>query len=173
MKVKTLMAVLGVCLAGMTNPALADPAVYRDGKMLIPTGATISANGQQYYKDVVLAADAAGKLQVVSATPLPPVYVDSVIPVVTENDDLRSVKLTIAGNKSVPCVQLQDAAVSYLNGVFTVLLAESVQGPAESCIAVLDPFEITIELDVTTLPAGTYKAIVNTKEVSFVLTKNP
>lgn len=173
MKVKTLKAALGICLFGLAATALADPAIYRDNTLVIPTAATISATRQQYYKDVVLTADSAGKLQVVSATALPLVYVDSVIPAVTENDDLRSVKLTIAGNKSVPCVELQDAAVSYKDGVFTVLLAESVQGPAESCIAVLDPFQITIELDVKALPAGTYKAVVNGKEVSFVLTKNP
>jgi hypothetical protein len=173
MKAKLLLTTLGACLFGLATTAMADPATYRDGKLVIPSAAAISATKQQYYADVVLVTDAAGKLQIESATPLPLVYVDSVIPAVTENDDLRSAKLTIAGNKSVPCVKLQDAAVSYKDGVFTVLLAESVMGPAESCIAVLDPFQVTVELDVSKLQAGTYKAVVNAKEVSFVLTKNP
>lgn len=173
MKALARIATLGACLFGLSVTALADPAVYRGNRLVIPSAATISSSKQQYYKDVVLTSDASGKFQIVSATALPLVYVDSVIPVVTENDAQRSVKVTVAGNKSVPCVQLQDAAISYQEGVFMVLLAESVQGPAESCIAVLDPFETKIDLDVSTLAAGTYKVVVNDKEASFVLTKNP
>jgi hypothetical protein len=173
MKVRTLLAGISVCLLGIST-AMADPAVYRDDKLIIPSAVLINATTSQYYSDVVLTTDAAGKLQIVSASPRPLVAsVDSVIPVVTENDDLRTVKLTIAGNKSVPCVALEEVAVSRKDAVFTLVVAESVMGPAQTCIAVLDPFEVTVPLDVSALPAGTYAAVVNGKEVSFVLATNP
>lgn len=171
MKLNTvkLLAVIGtVALAGSVN---ADTAIYRDDKLMIPSGAVITASGQFYYKDIVLQADANGRLRVLAASPRPLVYIDSVNATVVETQDVRSVEIAIAGNKSVPCVSLEEVAVSRKDAVFTVLVAETVMGPAESCIAMVSPFDINVPLDVTGLPAGTYKVVVNGKEASFVLSK--
>jgi hypothetical protein len=170
MKLSTLLFAGAAPLLALCTAASAAPAIYRDNVMTIDAGALIQGNNRHYYGDIELQADASGKLMVKSATRLPLVYVDSVIADVVEADAERSVTLTIAGNKSVPCVALKDAAVSYKDKVFTVLLAETVMGPAESCIAVLDPFEVEVPLDIHALDSGTYTVEVNGDSSSFVLT---
>lgn len=171
MKMKTLLVTLSSCLFGLSAGAMADPAVYRGNTMNIDSGVLITNSKQQYYTNIVLNADANGKLTIVSAKQRPLVYIDNVIPTVVENAEERSVTLTIAGNKSVPCVELEEVAVSRKDEVFTVLIAETELGPAESCIAMLDPFEIDVPLDVYDLHSGTYKLIVNGEESGFVLTQ--
>ena len=79
------------------------------------------------------------------------------------------VSLFVTGNKSVPCVNLQTPAIFRDGSSFTIALAETSLGPAESCIAVLDPFETTIPLDITGLNSGTYTVNVNGVESSFSL----
>lgn len=153
-------------LLGLSAGAMADPAVYRDGVMVIDSGVVIGARAQAYFSDIEMTTDAAGKLIITKATQLPLVYIDTVDATVVDNAEERSVKLTIAGNKSVPCVSLADVAVTRKDNVFTVVVAETVQGPAESCIAVLDPFEIEVPLDVADLPAGSYDVKVNGDAVS-------
>jgi hypothetical protein len=173
MKLNALLVTAGACLLTLSTLSLAQTPVYRDGILSIPAGAVLNASGQFYYKDIQLQADSAGRLKVLAASPRPLVYIDSANPTVTETQDSREVTLAIAGNKSVPCVALEPVAISRKADTFTILVAETVQGPAESCIAVLSPFEITVPLDVSGLPAGTYKVVVNDQQTSFVLTKAP
>jgi len=168
MKSSNLLVTLTAALALHSASLLAQPAVYRDGEMRIPSGAVITNNRQAYYDDIVLSADSSGKLSLVSATRLPLVGVDSVEADAPQGQ--QSVTLTIKGYKSVPCVELQEAAVSRKESTFTVLLAESVLGPAESCIAVIDPFELSLPLDVSDLGFGTYLVEVNGVQTSFELT---
>jgi len=168
MKTIFLRATLAAAFALQSTALFAQPAMYRDGEMTIPSGAVITNNKQAYYGDIVLAADSSGKLEVVSATRLPLAGVDSV-----EADAPRgqqSVTLTIKGYKSVPCVSLKDAAISYKDSTFTILLAETVQGPAQSCIAIIDPFELSLPLDVKEMGFGTYQVNVNGIQTSFELT---
>ena len=168
MKAKIL---LGLVSAAVALTAHAEPAIYRDSTLTIPSGAVINGDETKYYKDIVLQADSAGKFKIVSASARPLVYVDSVNPTVVETESSRSVELTIAGNKSVPCTKLEEVAVSRKNEVFTIVIAESVMGPAESCIAMLDPFTLKLPLDVSSLHSGTYKVVVNGIESGFILTR--
>jgi hypothetical protein len=170
---RTLLATTVLSLLAVSTGSLAQTPVYQDGILSIPAGALLNASGQYYYKDIQLQADAAGRLKVLAASPRPLAYVDSVTPSVTETQDSRQVTLRIAGNKSVPCVALEPVAISRKADTFTLLVAETVQGPAESCIAVLAPFEITVPLDVSGLAAGSYKVVVNDEQTTFVLTKAP
>lgn len=172
MKLSTLKNLAVIGTLALSGSVLADAAIYRDDKLLIPAGAVINASGQFYYKDIVLQANANGSLKVLSASPRPLVHVDSVNPTVVETQDSRSVEVAIAGNKSVPCVSLEQVAVSRKDAVFTVLVAETVMGPAESCIAIVSPFDIKVPLDVSGLRAGTYKVVANGKEATFVLNKD-
>lgn len=171
---RTLKQLAATCsLLGLAATALADPAVYRDKVMTIDSGVLINGSIQNYYSDIVLNTDANGKLTIVSANQLPLVHVDDVSSLVTENSNERSVSIAVTGYKSVPCVSLADAAVSYKNRVFTVVLAETLMGPAESCIAIIDPFETDVALDVTDLEAGTYDVVVNGEHTSFTLASDP
>lgn len=171
---RTILKLAAACsLLGLAAITQADPAVYRDSVMTIDSGVLINGSIQQYYTDIVLKADATGKLRIDSANQLPLVHIDDVTPVVVENANERSVTLTITGYKSVPCVSLADVAVSYQNKAFTVLVAETLMGPAESCIAMIDPFEIEQPLDVSELPKGVYHTLVNGEHIGFSLTTDP
>lgn len=160
-------------LLALAATTQADPAVYRDSVMTIDSGVLINGSIQQYYTDIVLTTEANGRLRIVSANQLPLVHVDEASTLVTESSTERSVSVNVAGYKSVPCVALAEPAVSYKNKVFTVLLAETLMGPAESCIAIIDPFETAVALDVTELEAGTYDVMVNGEHTSFTLTGDP
>jgi len=155
--------------------AQADPAIFRDGVMTIPAGATVSGNGGHYYTDIQLAMHADGSLSVAGATANSLVSIHTVDVQIMESLPLQ-VSLAISGNLSVPCVKLLDPAISYTDNTFTVLLAESNLGPAESCIAVLEPFDTTVSLDVKGLAAGTtYNVDVNgvTAEFTFDSDNSP
>lgn len=170
MKTCKLALAVGASLLAWSAGALADPAIYRDNVMRLPAGAVIGPNVREYYADIEMTTDATGKLKINKAKRMPLVYIDSVIPTVVEEEDERSVTLTIAGDKSVPCTELLEPAVSYKNGEFIVLLAEKNVLPAgQACTTVLDPFEIEVELDISKLDAGSYAVEVNGEELEFEL----
>ncbi len=146
----------------------AAPAVFTKGELVIPEGAVISGNSSAYYSDITLAMDEQGSLVITGASKNSLVTVEEVDVMVMESLPLQ-VSLSVSGFLSVPCVALLSPAVSYANNQFTVVLAESTLGPAETCIAVLEPFQTTIALDVTDLPAGTYLVDVNGIETEFIL----
>lgn len=52
---------------------------------------------------------------------------------------------------------------------FHVVMAETVMGPAESCIAMIAPFTQSFELDTFGLESGAYKLNVNGMEAEFDL----
>lgn len=147
----------------------AQPAVYENGVLSIPQTAVIDSTGSSYFTNVQLEADANGNFSVTAGDEQSLVAIDSVSVNVMESLPVQ-VSVTVAGNKSVPCVQLLEAAVSRKNSQFTVVLAESTLGPAETCIAQIDPFETTVTLDVSGLSAGIYQVLVNSVSTSFELT---
>lgn len=75
----------------------------------------------------------------------------------------------MTGNKSIPRVDLQTPAIFRDESTFTVVLAETTLGPAETCIAVIDPFVTNITLDVAALDSGIHSVSVNGVEASFSL----
>jgi len=147
----------------------AEPAVYRDGSMKVPQAAVIGSNENSYYTDVTLGFGSDGTLRVTGATLNHLVGVDTVEAQVTQTLATQEVSLAVSGNLSVPCKQLLDPAMSFRDDTFTVVLAESNLGPAESCIQVLEPFDTRIELDVEDLDAGTYNVDVNGVMTQFTL----
>ena len=158
-----LAGILSTFLAGTV---MAEPAVFRNGEMNIPGGVVISGGNSTYYTDITLSYDGEGALIITGADAMPKVLVESIEILVMESFPLQ-VSVAVNGIKSVPCTDLLDAAVSYSDNTFTVVLAETVLGPAESCIAITDPFETSVPLDVYGLPAGTYTVDVNGVKTEF------
>ena len=163
---KNLLLVSAVSL--LLQQAYAQPATFVDNVLTIPQAALIDGSSPVYYSDVQLADNGDGTLTVVAGEQQNLVRVDSVDVLIMESFPVQ-VSLAVSGNKSVPCVELLPAAVARQNNQFTVVLAETVLGPAESCIAVIDPFELNVSLDVLGLAAGTYSVDVNGVEASFTL----
>ena len=146
----------------------AQPAVYKDQILTIPQGAVIGTEDVTYFESIELQATDNGDFVLVAAEQRDLVYIDSVDVVIMESFPVQ-VSVTVSGNKSVPCVELLAPAISYKENTFTIVLAESRLGPAETCIAVLDPFETTIALDVKGLAAGDYQVSVNGTKAEFSL----
>jgi hypothetical protein len=136
--------------------------------MTISEGAVITDGSNSYFRDITLAYDGNGGLIITGANSMPLVQVDSVDILVMESFPVQ-ISAAVSGNLSVPCVQLLDPAVSFMGNTFIVVLAESTSGPGESCIALIEPFETSIPLDVLDLPAGTYTVDVNGVVSDFTL----
>jgi hypothetical protein len=153
---------------GCWQVASAQTAIYQDGVLTIPNIAVVEDSGGTYYSDIRLQLEPNGDFKLTAAQQQNLVAVDSVVANVMESLPVQ-VSVTVNGNKSVPCVRLLEPAVARKDSKFIVTLAESVLGPAESCIAIIDPFETTISLDVKGLSAGTYDVEVNGVKTSFLL----
>ena len=163
---KKLLSVLAVSLA--VQQAVAQPATFADGVLAIPQAAMIDGTNPVYYIDIQMVDNGDGTLSVVGGEQQNLVQVDSVEVLIMESFPVQ-VGLAVSGYKSVPCVELLPAAVARQDNLFTVVLAETLLGPAESCIAVIDPFETNVSLDVLGLSAGTYSVTVNGVEAEFEL----
>ncbi|MFT4860955.1 MAG: hypothetical protein ACI95C_000153 [Pseudohongiellaceae bacterium] len=153
--------------------ANAQTAIYQDGVLSVPNVAVIEASGAKYYSDVQLRLEPDGNFKLMTSQPHSLVAVDSVSVNITGALAIQ-VSITVSGNKSVPCVRLLEPGIARNESSFVVALAESTLGPAETCIAMIDPFETTISLNVSGLSAGTYNVDVNGVKTSFELaTDNP
>ena len=159
---------LAALLALMTSSfsVNAGPAVFSQGKLRIPEGAVITEKAKAYFTDIILVQSDQGDLIITGANAKPLVSVDNIEVLIMESFPLQ-VSLSVSGFLSVPCVELLGPAVSYTEGLFQVVLAESTMGPAETCIAVIEPFETRVPLEVAGLPAGTYTVDVNGQQAEF------
>ena len=155
-------------LAALAAHAQAEPAVYQDQVLTINEAVVIRDNGSTYFKDVRFEPNANGSWRFVAGTQRPLAGIEE-ISVVSAATVPPSVEVTVEGYKSVPCVELEPLGMSRSGDTFYVVIAETVPGPAESCIAIIDPFTINFELDTFGLEAGTYTLNVNGKETEFDL----
>jgi hypothetical protein len=165
MKKSLIALTLFATLAGQAN---AEPAVYQDEVLTINEAVVIRDNGSTYFKNVRFEPNANGTWRFVSGTQRPLVGIEE-ITVVSEATNPPTVEVTVEGYKSVPCVKLEPLGMSRSGDTFHVVIAETVLGPAESCIAMIDPFTLKFELDTFGLEAGAYQLNVNGKETEFDL----
>ena len=162
------LSTIGILCLFTTTLLTAEPAIFTQGEMTISEGAVITDGSNSYFRDITLAYDGNGGLIITGANSMPLVQVDSVDILVMESFPVQ-ISAAVSGNLSMPCVQLLDPAVSFMGNTFIVVLAESTSGPGESCIALIEPFETSIPLDVLDLPAGTYTVDVNGVVSDFTL----
>ena len=165
---KLSMRLFILCLGTNGQYVAAQPATFENSILNIPQGAAIVNGELAYYNDIQLVSDIEGNFTLLAAQQSNLVAVDSVVVNIAESVPVQ-VSLTVTGNKSIPCVELQTPAIIRNEFIFTVALAQTKPDPTEDCIAVLDPFETNIPLDVTGLDSGTYTVIVNGVGASFSL----
>ena len=132
------------------------------------THRVIDADSAAYYTDIQLSFDGADGFVLLAAEATKLVSVDALFVNILESFPVQ-ITVSVTGNKSIPCVELLIPAISREYMVFTVVLAESKLGSEQSCIAIIDPFETSIVLDVAGLKAGTYIVRVNGVEAEFTL----
>ena len=157
-----------LCFGIASELVIAQPATFENDILNIPQGAAIVNGEPVYYNDIQLVRNIEGNFTLLAAQQSSLVSVDSVVVNIAGPFPVQ-VSLTVTGNKSNPCVELQSPAIFRDKSTFTVALAETALGPAESCIAVLDPFETNIPLDLSDLDSGTYTVNVNGVQASFSL----
>lgn len=158
--------VLACFAAAGTAPAQAAPAIYRGGFLDIPEGIMIDDAGDHYFRNIKLRTEASGALRIVRAQPRNLITLEEL-----ELNQVYgaepTVELLVKGYKSMPCTSLEPVAIRRVNYTFHVLVAESGPDPLALCAQMLDPVELTIELDVTGLPPGEYEARVNNEPMEF------
>ena len=79
------------------------------------------------------------------------------------NTQPPQVELQIRGYLPNPCIEREPVAVAREGDEFHVLVAMNVLQTLVACIQVIQPFELTVPLDVTDLPNGRYTVDVNNK----------
>ena len=153
----------------MSQLALGEPASVQDRILTIPLGAVMDNSDPAYFTDIQLNYEGNGHFRLIEAQANDLVTIDMVQIAMLESFPVQ-INVTVTGNKSVPCVELLPPAISRRDNLFVVVLAETRLGPAESCVALLDPFESTFALDAGGLLAGTYTVSVNSQaDQTFVL----
>lgn len=163
------MRVVIACLALVGSQlVLAQPALYKDQVLTIPQGAVMDGTGTTYFESIQLQENDQGNFVLVAAEERSLATVESLDVQVMESLPLQ-VSVSVAGYTPTPCNKLLTPAVLYKDNSFTVALAYSSLGPAESCIAVIEPFETSVALDVEGLLAGTYTVTVNGQQTEFTL----
>ena len=166
-----LLSIASLFLLFLEN-GLAQTALFKDGILTIPHAAVTGEQGVDYFSDVQLQANSTGGFDLVAAEQQGLVNVESIAVNVMKSLPIQ-VAVVVTGYKSVPCVKLLEPGVFFEGGSFTIALAESKLGIAETCIAVIDPFETSIDLDITGLSSGTYSVEVNGVTGKFNLTVVP
>jgi len=159
---------LAIALLMLSQVSLGQAAISQDNLLTIPQTAVVDPDNPAYFEDVQLSYDGDGKFTVVAARSSTLVAVDSVMIAILESFPLQ-LSVSVSGHKSVPCVELQAPVITRKENTFTVMLAETQLGPAESCIAMIDPFETSFAVDILGLSAGSYTVSVNGVEAEFVL----
>jgi hypothetical protein len=170
------MKVLAGCMMALTLAATAqaDVPVFHDDELHLDAVATLSPDGDHYYRDVVLQREKDGRFRVASATSRVLVAVRTaqaqVFSSVGKGASLQA-SVHVTGMTSKDCVTLEEPAFTRVATTFHVVLAETAIEPGTACVAQGkgQSFELTVPLEVAALPAGTYVVDVNGVADSFTL----
>src|SRR5512143_2432663 len=84
------------------------------------------------------------------------------------NTNPPQVNAVVRGNLSESCATLAPSQVSYASNVFEVKVY-AVSPTDRGCIQITTPFETTVALDTTDLPAGNYTVIANGVSAVFAI----
>ena len=160
---------LSLSILVMSQLAMGQPATLQGNILTIPQGAVIDSDNPTFFTNIQLIHEGDGNFKLADAKANNLVAIDTMQITTLESFPVQ-INVSVSGNKSVPCVELLNPAISRKDNLFIVVLAETLLGPTESCIAVLDPFETTFSLDVSGLSAGTYTVRINgIEEATFTL----
>jgi len=164
-KVKQILLLL--VLAGMSHYSYSHAPVFKDNSITFSGIGVIDGDNNSFYGDIQLNHEGDGLFRLVQAEPRDLVPLHFIHMAV--NETYHQAVVSVEGYKSNPCVILLDPAVHLEGNHFTVLLAESQLGPAETCIAQADLFTIGIALELKGLGPGDFTISVNNVAAEFTL----
>ena len=163
---KKVVAVLALAL-GLSAAAAAAPAVFENGVLEVGDGVVLGAGGDLIYKNIRLQADSSRNFRVVSAEPRNLATVESVEVFVLDGFPVQAVQ--VEGHISMSCLDLEEPIALRRDETFVIYLPETPLDPLALCAAVIEPFSVTLPLDVSGLEPGDYTVRVNGVEAEFTL----
>lgn len=157
-------------LAGLAfvSAAQAEVPVYMDQELYIPGGVLVTTSGHEYYGDIRLVTNTDGTFSLADAHQRDLAYVNDIAVTIQESEPVQVI-VTVEGDLSDPCVNLEQPGVYRDDDTFHVVLAETPVDPLAQCAQVLVAYEVDVELDVSGLDAGEYTVSVNGEETTFTL----
>ncbi|MGB4247582.1 MAG: hypothetical protein WBJ75_07675 [Pseudohongiellaceae bacterium] len=158
---------IGMALFLVQVTAFAEPALFVDNVLSIKEGIVVQGQDARYYSNIRLALTPNGDFQAIHAETKNLVHLDEISVAVIETDPVQ-VELAVEGYRSNPCVDV-DTIITQKGNTFYVVLTETPLQTLVACAQVIDPYQETIPLDVTDLPAGNYLVNVNGMEIDFDL----
>lgn len=165
------MGMAGLLLAAA---GYAESPVWDGETLVLDEVVTLEASGPAYYREVVLLAQNDGRLRLQQAAARPLASVDEAEVLLLQGDTLHaSVHASVhaSGLLSIPCVALEEPAVSRSGNDFNVVLAETVMADDQVCMSLVavTPFAVSVPLDLHGLAAGSYRVRVNDMLLVFEL----
>ncbi|GJM11817.1 MAG: hypothetical protein DHS20C12_02200 [Pseudohongiella sp.] len=145
----------------------AQSAAFEDDVLQIPGVGVVDGADAAFYSGVELLHEGDGVFRLVGGQNHTLVSVEEISIVISP--DHTQAAVSVEGFKSNPCVDIEWPSVSKIGEEFNVVIAESVLGPAESCVAVLDPYTRAVTLELGGLLAGIYTVKVNGVSTEFTL----
>lgn len=155
--------ILSLLIALLPIGALkADPAVYvvEDAKLTIPDAVVIQYGSSSYFTNVKFEHTGNGVWRFAGGDKSKLAHVADVT-VVSEATVPPAVSVILQGYKSLACVGLEAPAITRQGKTFHIVLAETALADNVRCITAIEPYEISVELDVAELPRGTYAVNAN------------
>ena len=144
-----------------------EPVLFKDAVLTINNGIVIVDGETRYYEDIRMTAAQNGSFHIVNATERSLTYVDEISVAVIETNPVQ-VELQVLGHTPNPCVELETAVIRSGN-TFYVVVADTPLQTLIACAQIIQPYEVTIPLDVSGLPPGDYLVVVNGDDIEFTL----
>ncbi len=163
------MKIWSLLFAGLlAAPVHAEPVLFKDNKMILSEAIVLEGKQTRFYKDIHMGVNAQGDFRVISAAELPLAAVSRAEVVTLESFPVQ-IHLKVSGYKPTPCYELEEA-VTRDGSTFHVVVGLKALQTLVACVQVIDPFTVTIPLDVKDLGPGRYEVMVNNDtQVSFQL----
>ena len=121
------------------------------------------------YQDAQFKLAPDGRWDLLHAREAQQAFVDKIELLLLESFPVQ-VHVQVSGNLPTPCHQLEPVNIRYTENRFEIAVNVIQLQTLIACIQVLEPFQVTIPLNVYGLPAGYYDVQVNDKAASFELT---
>ena len=155
-------------LAGLPMmTAQAQPALFDDEVLSIGEAIVVEGVQTRYYENVQMRIEQNGDFKVLGGVEKPLATITDKAVSILESNPLQAV-LQLKGYKPTPCYELHQS-VTRKGDTFHVALSLNVLQTLVACVQMIDPFELNIPLDVSTLAPGQYHVNVNGETLDFQL----
>ena len=149
-------------------PALAEPAVFHDGVLTLPSVIVEQAAGPVLYRNAELRAQGDGSFAVEQFDTQGIFAVES-LSVEQQVRQPGTVAVVVQGSKSLECVELEPAVVTRVDNTFHFVIPEKDVPPYVTCLAGRWPMTTEFGIVTTDLEPGEYEIVHGELRVEFEL----